>query len=73
MNFYTNNDPARAISSGFSDLDTGLRLHYEFRREYGPYIGLTYESKFGNTPDFACTTGERTGALRFVAGVRVWL
>ncbi len=73
MNFYTKNDLVRAVGSGFSDLDTGLRLRYEFTRKFAPYIGLTYESKFGSSADFARTAGERTGALRFVAGVRMWL
>ncbi len=72
MNFYTKDDPARRIGSGLSDLDTGLRLRYEITRKFAPYIGVTYEGKFGGTADFARAVGERTDELRFTLGVRTW-
>lgn len=73
MNFYTKNDPGRAIGSGFSDLDTGLRLRYELTRKFAPYIGVTYESKFGGTADYARSGRDKTSDLRFTVGVRAWL
>lgn len=41
-NFYGKNDPARGVGSGLSDTELGLRLRYEIRREFAPYIGVTW-------------------------------
>lgn len=70
--FYSTSERDRGIGSGLSELDSGLRLRYEIRREIAPYVGVTYQSKFGQTADFARANGESVGAVRFVAGLRVW-
>ena len=57
---------------GLSDLELGLRLRYEIRREFAPYIGVNWTRKFGNTADFARAEGEDTNDVQIVAGVRVW-
>ena len=62
----------RQIGAGFSSIDTGLRLRYEFSRNFAPYIGVVYEGNFGQTASFAKRTGESTGDFRFAFGVRVW-
>ena len=72
LNLYSKADPARLVGAGFSDIDTGLRLRYEFSRKFAPYLGVVYEGKFGQTANFARTAGESTGDVRFVAGLRVW-
>ena len=72
INLYSKNDASRGIGSGFSDLDTGIRLRYEFSRKFAPYVGLVYEKKFGRTGKYASASGENTDALRVVAGVRAW-
>ena len=72
LNIYSQDDPARAIGAGPSDLDAGLRLRYEISRKLAPYLGLTYERKFGRTADYARAEGERADDLRFTAGVRSW-
>ncbi len=72
MNFYGKDDPARGIGSGISNLDLGLRLRYEIRREFAPYIGVNWEQKFGGTADYAREDGESTSDLQFVVGVRAW-
>ena len=71
-NIYSKGDPARLVGAGFSDIDTGLRLRYEFSRNFAPYIGVVYEGKFGQTANFARCAGESTGDVRFAFGVRVW-
>ena len=73
MNFYSKADPARGLGSGLSDLDTGLRLRYEFSRKFAPYIGVSFAQKFGGTADHARADGARSSDLRFVFGVRTWL
>jgi copper resistance protein B len=72
LNVYSKADPARLVGAGFSDLDTGLRLRYEFDRKFSPYIGVALESKFGQTADFARKAGESTSGVRFLLGVRTW-
>jgi copper resistance protein B len=73
VNLYSKADPARLTGAGFSDIDTGLRLRYEFSRKFAPYIGVVYEGKFGQTASYAKRAGESTGDFRFVFGVRLWL
>jgi copper resistance protein B len=72
LNLYSKADPARLTGAGFSDIDTGLRLRYEFSREFAPYIGVVYEGKFGQTASYAKRVGDSTGDFRFAFGVRIW-
>ena len=72
LNIYSKADPARLVGAGYSDIDTGLRLRYEYTRTFAPYLGVVYEGKFGQTAIFARQAGESTGDFRFAFGVRVW-
>ena len=72
MNLYGKNDPNIGIGSGLSDIEAGLRLRYEIRREFAPYIGVNWSRLFGNTADFARIAGESTSATELVIGLRVW-
>jgi copper resistance protein B len=60
------------IGSGVSDAELGLRLRYEIRREFAPYIGLVWTSKFGETAAFARSQRETVRSLGVVIGVRFW-
>jgi copper resistance protein B len=72
MNFYTKDDPARQLGSGLSDIDAGLRLRYEITRKFAPYVGVTYDGKFGGTAAYARANGAPTDELRVAVGVRAW-
>ncbi|NCT67973.1 MAG: copper resistance protein B [Rhodanobacteraceae bacterium] len=72
LNAYGKDDPARRIGSGLSDAEAGLRLRYEIRREFAPYVGVEWSSGFGRTADFARADGHDVTDVRWVAGVRVW-
>lgn len=72
LNAYGKSDEARHIGSGLSEAQTGIRLRYEFTRQFAPYIGIERTSKFGQTADLARAEGEKTGVTRWVAGVRFW-
>lgn len=65
-------DPERGIGAGLSTMETGARLRYEFKREFAPYIGITWNRKFGKTADFAKAAGEYISAARLVTGLRLW-
>ncbi|MBK8132678.1 MAG: copper resistance protein B [Gammaproteobacteria bacterium] len=55
-----------------SDVELGLRLRYEIRREFAPYIGVVGWRKFGNSADFARNLGERSDDLELVIGAKFW-
>jgi copper resistance protein B len=71
-NFYGKDDAERGIGSGLSELAAGLRLRYEIRREFAPYIGVEWVGKYGGTADFARDAGLDTSETVTVAGVRFW-
>lgn len=71
-NFYGNRDAVRGLGSGLADATAGLRLRYEFRREFAPYVGLESVRKYGETKDIAVADGEDPSDTRLVAGVRFW-
>ena len=60
------------VGSGLNDIEPGLRLRYEIRRKFGPYVGVTYDRSFFGTADLQRQEGGAPGQWRFVAGVRVW-
>jgi len=70
--FYGKDDPQRGIGSGLSDIEMGLRLRYEIRREFAPYVGIVWRQQFGRTADYARSRGESADDLQFVAGLRIW-
>ena len=72
FNLYGQNDPDVGIGSGLSDVEAGLRLRYEIRRQFAPYIGVNWSRLFGNTADFAKIAGERTSEAQLVIGLRAW-
>lgn len=65
-------DPRRGIGSGLSTVEGGLRLRYEFTKQFAPYIGVARERSFGNTADLRRADGMDVDDTRVVAGVRFW-
>lgn len=72
VNLYSQNDAEVGIGSGLSDMELGLRLRYEIRREIAPYIGVNWTRKFGRTADYAKAEGEGASDVQLVAGIRIW-
>jgi copper resistance protein B len=72
LNAYGKDDPERRIGAGFSDLQLGLRLRYELRREFAPYIGVAWLRSLGKTADLVRASGEDPSVLQIVAGIRFW-
>ena len=71
-NLYGKRDAERGLGAGLSDLTAGVRLRYEIRREFAPYVGIEWGGKFGRTADYAQAAGEDAKETRFVAGLRFW-
>lgn len=72
INLYTKNDEEVGIGSGLSDLTLGLRLRYEIRREFAPYIGINWWKQYGGTADYSREEGMDTSDTEFVVGIRAW-
>src|SRR5262249_4922501 len=72
LNVYGKSDPRRDIGSGLSDAAIALRLRYEIRREFAPYIGVVWDRRFGNAADFARAAGHDIADKQLVAGLRIW-
>ncbi|MDQ3389352.1 MAG: copper resistance protein B, partial [Gemmatimonadota bacterium] len=64
--------PEWGIGRGINDVELGLRLRYEFRREFAPYIGYSWTRRVGGSAGFAREEGEGVSEGAFVAGLRVW-
>lgn len=72
VNLYGKNDPQRRIGSGISDVQFGLRLRYEIRRQFAPYIGVNWVRRIGTAADYARQDRQPVLDRQIVAGVRIW-
>ena len=64
--------PELGIGGGFERIEAGARLRYQITPEFGPYLGVHWESKLGGTARLARTAGEHVSAVSAVAGLRFW-
>lgn len=62
--------PDRHLGAGMTDANLDLRLRYEIKREFAPYIGVRYQTLIGETGNIAEAAGRDSGQLFFLAGVR---
>jgi len=65
--FYSQDNPTMGLGKGLSNLTTGMRLRYEIKREFAPYVGVEWSKNFGNTADLAPLDESYV-----VGGVRIW-
>ncbi len=72
LNAYSQDDPTMGVGSGLSNIEAGLRLRYEIKREFAPYIGVNWNKMFGTTADIATGNGIDTSDTQLVAGIRAW-
>lgn len=71
-NAYGKGDPERGIGDGAGDAGIGLRLRYEFSRQFAPYIGHAWTRRFGDFDRSVDRRGEDRSEAIWVAGVRFW-
>jgi copper resistance protein B len=69
---YGRADRERLIGTGLSTGELGLRLRYEFRREFAPYVGVVWTRKFFGTADQAREAGDDVAGARLAVGLRTW-
>lgn len=64
--------PERATGSGLTSVEAGLRLRYEFHREFAPYVGIEWSRALGDTADYVEAAGGAPETTRVVLGLRAW-
>ncbi len=69
--FAQDNDDT-GMGSGLASTNIGLRLRYEFIREFAPYVGLSQTNLYGNTQDYARAAGLDSDSTQWVVGIRAW-
>ncbi|HEY9093041.1 copper resistance protein B [Parasphingorhabdus sp.] len=72
VNLAAQDIPELGVGAGLDSLEVGLRLRYEFAREFAPYIGIEQEWKLGGSRDFARAAGEDPSVTNYVVGIRFW-
>lgn len=72
VNLYGRDDAARGIGAGLGSTEVGVRLRYEIRREFAPYLGVSWTHAHGRTADQRRADDEAVAEARWVAGVRFW-
>ena len=64
--------PEFGVGSGLNDIELGFRLRYEIRREYAPYVGVSWLRRIAGTAGLARLAGDAVSDLAAVGGLRVW-
>jgi copper resistance protein B len=72
IEFSTQDIPELNIGSGVTGLDAGLRLRYEIKREFAPYVGVEWQKSFGDTANFTRADGGDADKTVLVLGLRTW-
>ena len=72
VNFAAQNSREIGVGNGLSDAEIGLRLRYDIRREFAPYVGVQYRRAFGRTRDYLRAEGENASSWSLLTGVRLW-
>lgn len=64
--------PELDLGSGLTSIEAGLRLRYEVRREFAPYVGVSWSRSFGGTADRVRLSGGEPDQVRVVVGISAW-
>ncbi|WP_066542470.1 copper resistance protein B [Sphingomonas sp. CCH18-B1] len=72
VNLSAQDIPRLGIGSGIDSVEVGVRLRYEFIREFAPYIGIEQSWRLGGSADYARARGEDPSVTNFLVGIRFW-
>ena len=72
INLAAQNSPSIRTGAGFSDAEVGMRLRYDLRREFSPYVGVQYKRSFGDTRRYQRASGDSPGGWSLLTGIRAW-
>jgi len=69
---YRQDDEDSGRGSGLADISFGLRLRYEIRPEFAPYVGWQWSKQYGDTADYSRAAGSPTEQGMAVVGLKIW-
>jgi copper resistance protein B len=72
VNAFARDVPDLNVGAGLSDIEAGLQLRYEIRRQFAPYVDLVWGRKLGQTFDLARAAGKAPEEMTFRLGIRSW-
>lgn len=72
LDFAAQDSRQLGVGAGLSEGEVGVRLRYDIRREFAPYVGVQYRRSFGNTRGFLREDGEDTAGWSLITGIRAW-
>lgn len=64
--------PKWGVGSGFNNVQLGFRLRYEVKREFAPYLGISWNRQLGKTADLSRIEGGEVSTLGLVGGLKMW-
>jgi len=71
LNFSANEVARRSIGPGLTDIETGVQLRYEVRRELAPFVEFRYTRLVGRTSELARADGEKSQDFSVILGLKV--
>lgn len=72
LDWYGKSDEVNGLGDGLATSSFGLRLRYEVRREFAPYIGFHWRAAYGETADIARANDAKVRDFQGLAGIRWW-
>lgn len=72
VNLSAQDIPLLGVGAGIDTIEAGVRLRYEFVREFAPYIGIEQSWRVGGSADYARARGEDPSVTNFLVGIRFW-
>lgn len=72
LNAYGQDQASRLEGAGLAATEAGLRMRYEIRREFAPYLGVSWHKLNGSTAEMTRAAGGRDDHAFIVAGIRLW-
>jgi copper resistance protein B len=72
LNFAAQSSREIGVGKGLTDAEIGLRLRYDIRREFAPYVGVQFRRAFGDTRRFLKAEGEDAAGWSLMTGIRMW-
>lgn len=73
LNFSGQDMPVQRLGAGLDTAELGLRLRYEIRRQFAPYLGISWNWAAGETAGYFRKEGMAPHQRSIVLGVRAWL
>lgn len=71
-NFFGRDIEELGLGRGLSYGEAGMRLRYEVREWFAPYVGVEWTRSFGRTARYSREAGEEVNGRAFLLGLRSW-